>query len=178
MQTMGVNFLSIAINYHLTHTRADAILFGCISAVLLAMIPQKYIAVSQRPVFFSMGFVLLLGCFIYRSDYFRETFRYSLQGIAFMLIIPPLIFGNGYQALQKILSDKRLVFIGKLSYSLYLYHWLAMRAMDTATHANGKLTFNAYLLAAVIGVMLSIINYFIVEIPMKSVRRKFGSNTI
>jgi len=73
---------------------------------------------------------LLLLCLLVRDEGFRESIRYSLQGMALL----PLFYANRArperQPLRAMLASRPAVLIGKLSYSLYLYHWLALVVAD------------------------------------------------
>lgn len=178
INSLGVNAKSISINYFLTHTRADSILFGCISTLLLAIDSKRYFQFCSNYIILIVSGLLILICFIYRDNYFRETFRYTFQGLAFMVIIPKVIFDTKSSLLLKVLKSTHLIFIGKLSYSLYLFHWLALRTVDTLSNSNSDLTANLYLIAGALGIILSLINYYGIEIPMKQVRKYFGSTTV
>lgn len=121
--------------YYATDTRIDSILFGCILATLQLkdawLLKLKQPAVRITAV--SLGVVLLLLTLVVRSESFRETFRYSLQGIALM----PLFFysvNNPESFPFKILNLKLIRKIGIYSYSIYLSHELLLENADWASH--------------------------------------------
>ena len=122
-----------------------------------------------------LGLFGLIFSLVYRDDYFRQVFRYSLQGISLYLIFEALIFSKKIDLMRSLLSTNFLVFVGKLSYSMYLYHWLALiimtsylgRVESTAAWQMGywTLTFG-----------LSALSYYLVERPTLKLRVKYGSH--
>jgi peptidoglycan/LPS O-acetylase OafA/YrhL len=66
--------------------------------------------------------LVLLGCLVYRDPLFRETFRYSLQGVALTFIFIAAIRFHTWLPFR-ILNLRPVAFIGALSYSLYLVHY-------------------------------------------------------
>ncbi|WP_296557902.1 acyltransferase [Pigmentiphaga sp.] len=110
-----------------TDTRVDSILYGAIFA-LLAHARPGLIGRLAGPVPFFVGFSLLLFTLIYRDAFFREVIRYSVQGVALACMFAYLVFGRG--VLTRFLSSAPMTYIGRISYSLYLYHWLVFVMVD------------------------------------------------
>lgn len=107
--------------YKGSDTRIDSILFGALFAVLYKK-NAAYRQIMHNQGSFILGIVLLLGTLLYRDEIFRETWRYSIQGIAITLFFAPIVLGEG--RIARFLATAPMVYIGKISYSLYLYHWL------------------------------------------------------
>jgi peptidoglycan/LPS O-acetylase OafA/YrhL len=109
--------------YFATDTRIDSILYGALLAVLLntrfAVIARYYF---EHWAVVGAGAFMLLFTFLYREPTFRETFRYSLQGIALLPLFYGVLFTPRFSKARKILEIPAMIWIGKLSYSLYLYH--------------------------------------------------------
>lgn len=173
--TEGLTELTVYRIYHLTDTRLDAIMFGCLVSVLLhhdrAGRFQRFI--NQRSVI--AGAVgLLLFTFLFRDGVFRETWRYSLQGLALSVIVPATLYGPAYGGLVRLLSQPRLVFIGKLSYSLYLFHWVGVSVAENLIGGE-RLTVPWLLTAVPLGLLLSLVSYYFVEKPTAGLRKRFGS---
>lgn len=160
--------------YHLTHTRLDSIMFGCLAAYLLYSSSGErnsfYEFISNKYVFFISVAVMGL-CLITRNHFFRETFRYSLQGIALMSIVVNIIYSNLIPTF--LFSGKFIVFIGRLSYSLYLFHWVSI---SFANQVADEFTSKWYLIVLPSTIVLSMFSYFYVEKPFVALRKKFGSN--
>ncbi|MBC3862315.1 acyltransferase [Undibacterium jejuense] len=107
--------------YKATDTRADSILYGTALALLLVRKEFVFDLLKQKSVFV-FGVLLMLISLFLRDENFRESYRYSLQGVALFLMFVNLVLVDGL--ISRILSSYPLVYIGKISYSLYLYHWL------------------------------------------------------
>jgi peptidoglycan/LPS O-acetylase OafA/YrhL len=157
--------------YHATDTRIDSIAYGC----LLAALGYKRIFNFDSKVIFSIGIFGILASLLYRDEYFRNVFRYSLQGISLYLIFNEIIFSGKMSSMRSILSNGIMVFIGKLSYSMYLYHWFAVIIMMLYVGAaEVKPMWQAgYWM---ITVSMSLLSYYCIERPTLKLRIKYGSN--
>ena len=78
--------------YYATDTRFDSILFGCLLALCCNPArpsptrPQRTTIRVVDWAFVGAGVLLLLSTLVYREADFRETFRYTLQGLALLPI--------------------------------------------------------------------------------------------
>lgn len=106
--------------YKATDTRFDSILFGVLFA-LIGSSSRFYGLVTRRSVV-GVGILLLISGFAFRSDEFRESIRYSIQGVGLLLVFHFMIFQA--TLVGTVLRSAWMQFFGKISYSLYLYHWL------------------------------------------------------
>lgn len=157
--------------YRATESRMDSIAYGC----LLAMVGHKsFFKLDSRWVFL-IGCAGIVASLLFRNEYFRQVFRYTLQGLCLYLVFGEIIYAEKLQIVRSALSGKFIVFIGKLSYSIYLYHWLALILVMIA--------FGGVLMTPVwqsaywgLTMALSIASYFVVERPTLKLRVKYGSN--
>jgi peptidoglycan/LPS O-acetylase OafA/YrhL len=162
------------VTYFPTHTRGDCILYGCVAALLIySTQTQWYIRLLRSNVVFWLSVALLIFSLVWRNDYFQNTWSYSLAGIGFFFAIPSFSFANETGLIKKLIDNKLTVFIGKLSYSLYLFHWISLKL--------GNLYFEEknlqwYLLVVPMTIGLSCLSYFVVERPFLALRKKYGSN--
>jgi peptidoglycan/LPS O-acetylase OafA/YrhL len=110
-----------------TDTRADAILIGCLLAfwhnpVLDPAAPSN----ARRDWSIGAASVLLLiATLAYRDDFFRLTARYTLQCLA----IAPLIYlavARAGHAPFRWLNSRPMVYLGTVSYTIYLSHQLIL----------------------------------------------------
>jgi peptidoglycan/LPS O-acetylase OafA/YrhL len=78
-------------------------------------------------VFLPLSVGALLVSFVYRNPAFRETFRYSVQGIA---LTPVFIAAVRYPSWGpfRLLNLPAMSFLGVLSYPLYLVHHVVLGA--------------------------------------------------
>lgn len=175
MATDGLSELTVHRIYHLTDTRLDAIMFGCfVSLAVHQKWANRYLTCVGHPVVFAAAIGLLLFTFIYRDGAFRETWRYSFQGLALSVILPAILYESRYGTLTFWLSKPRLVLIGKLSYSLYLFHWIGLCVAENLIGGE-RLTLSWLLTAVPLGLTLSLLSYHYVEKPTARLRKRFGS---
>jgi len=156
-----------------TDTRFDSILFGCIIAIVLnPMLNDPLYSALLRHMrwLLPVSTLLLLATFLTRNDEFRETFRYSLQGVA---LTPLFIAAIQYRSspLVRFLNLGSVRFLGVLSYSLYLCHYIILTSIHDAWNGNqiliAILAFCAALLVA------TLIHYW-VERPCARIRKRLS----
>lgn len=165
-------------NYAATEARIDSIAFGCFLACVFSsqkfqtmknLLLNKYLCV--------FAVLLMFATLLFRDLYFRETFRYSLQNLSLLVIVANIVYGNTLflMKVKGLLSTKWLVLIGKLSYSLYLQHWLALVVASLiigpiGIYANWQLSY------WVLTIILTLFSYYLIEKPTMRFRKKYGSN--
>lgn len=114
--------------YLASDTRIDSIIYGCLMAFLINPMraPNRLEKMSfTQWTLFSIGLGLLLFSLIYRNPAFRETFRYSVQGIAlFPIFYFAILFHDN--ALFRHLNSSWAVRIGTYSYAIYLIHQIVI----------------------------------------------------
>src|SRR5581483_10919286 len=111
--------------------RAHAILAGCIRALVANpwLDPPR----SRNPVrdqaILGGCIAVLLATLAIRNEFFRETFRYTLQSLA----IAPLIWlavANHDRPTFRWLDSAPMAYVGKVSYTIYLCHHLILCALQ------------------------------------------------
>ena len=114
-------------------TRVDSILFGCALAVWRNPVLDelRLNQVRWKTIYMPVVVLVLLGCLYFRAIGFRETFRYSLQGIALTALFVAAIRYYRWAPFAW-LNTRPMVFLGSLSYSLYLLHFAALFAVERA----------------------------------------------
>lgn len=156
-----------------TDTRIDSIAYGALLAIgLRSSKSRRFIDLldSRRTIVAST--LLLLFTFVYRDAYFRETLRYTVQGLALMPLVYSVVFSPKLVKIRSRFENRTLVYVGKLSYSLYLYHWLGKIAADmVATPYGAQWLF----IAIPIAVLGSTFSYHGIERPMLKIRHFLGS---
>lgn len=153
--------------YLATDTRLDSIAWGCL---LSALIHQKHPLLawlaSRRAI--TISGILMISTFAVRQADFRETFRYFLQGAALMPIFCALFWAEAaLPGLRWALESRIARYVGNISYSLYLYHFLVLAACDAMIPDAPGFTL-IVLAGAFVSAALS---YHLVENPV----RRFGS---
>lgn len=159
--------------YMRSDTRFDSILWGCLLAILQGsgradrLFPDR---AWPRAGILAVAAAVLIFCLAVRNPAFRETWRYTLQGIALMPFFhyavrrPDLI-------LFRPLNWHPVALVGSLSYSVYLIHYVLLIAFE----AYGVLPRNHLLAALMVGAAALIyagLLYRFVEVPVRRMRTR------
>ncbi len=162
--------------YYASDTRIDSIIYGCILAVVMNPKQQPYrlstMSLVQWVVLAGAAGTLLLTL-LYRNPTFRETIRYSIQGLALM----PLF----YFAVR--FSDNRLfrnlnfpwaVTLGTYSYAIYLIHYVVIGLIAKNVPAVAAKSFILFPTALLISIAYAAVVDRFVDRYFRRIRRKFG----
>jgi peptidoglycan/LPS O-acetylase OafA/YrhL len=155
-----------------TESRFDSLLFGCVLALFEnpALDQTRFSQSTWKRVLLPLGVLGLLVAFVVRSETFRETVRYSLQGIS---LIPVFVCAVRYPTWfpMRFLNLRPIVFVGVLSYSLYLIHLLVLGVISR--HLSSRIdTFTQGVVGLAISIALSWLIYMVVEKPCAQLRRR------
>jgi peptidoglycan/LPS O-acetylase OafA/YrhL len=119
--------------YYATDTRVDSILYGCLLALLANPIegqrPKDASPAVAWPLL-AAGAGLILVTLVYRDPQFRESLRYTLQGIALMPLFYFSIALRG-SVLYQALNWPPLRRLGVYSYAIYLVHHVIVYLLET-----------------------------------------------
>lgn len=156
-----------------TDTRFDSILLGCVFAIIanpLVNDPLHGSIVRRMKWVLPLCVVVLLGTFLVRDESFRETLRYTLQGLT---LIPLFIGAIHYQkSLPVLFLNLPIIrFLGVLSYSLYLCHHIVMESIDRVWTGNPVLAQAVSLACALI--FATLVHYWI-ERPCTRIRKRLS----
>lgn len=165
--------------YLATDTRLDSIIYGALLAVTMSTNRGEAVVsriLGSKTAFVS-GILLLLGTLAIRSPVFRDTLRYSLQGIALAPIVYGIAFGHEIKLVSSAFSHPLAVYIGKLSYSLYLYHYGAFMIASWLAITYGYPRYGAQwiLVSVPLTILGAMASYHLVEKKFLGLRRRFGS---
>lgn len=156
--------------YLASDTRVDSILFGCALALYANPAVDGPSRISDKVWKYGLlpaSVLVLLFTFVYRDPGFRQTFRYSLQGIALgPLFVVAMRFPDWGPF--RLLNLRPVSFMGVLSYSLYLVHHVLLDAIGSVPSIPRA----ALALAASLAVAYTI--YVVVEKPCARLRRKLS----
>ncbi|MDP9011816.1 MAG: acyltransferase [Pseudomonadota bacterium] len=159
--------------YMATDTRLDSILFGCALAVWKNPVLDD-LRLDERwwkTVIAPAAVAVLVICLMFRDAGFRETARYSLQGAALTFVFIAAIKFPGWLPFR-LLNTRPLAFIGLLSYSLYLFHFAVIIAVQRlAPQAGAGLQ---AVLSLAVAVALAWVMYLLVERPCARLRRRLS----
>lgn len=158
--------------YYATDTRIDSILFGCIMGVLFNPVLDPVVGSERlwKRLLFPAGVGLILFSLLYRQADFRETFRYSIQGLALFPIFYTVVRFPDWPII-KWLNFKWIAFTGSLTYSLYLVHFTVLLIL--AQHFPKVSSVVRGGVALVISFVLAYAIFRLVETPFAKLRRSF-----
>ncbi|CCD94996.1 putative acyltransferase; membrane protein [Bradyrhizobium sp. ORS 375] len=141
--------------YYASDTRIDSIAYGCILALVMnparQRSPSGTLSWAHGALMLAAAATLLLSL-LYRDPTFRETVRYSIQGLALMpLFYLAIRFADA--ALFRPLNRPWIRALGSYSYAIYLIHYVVIRAIDKnypAIAAKPYLLFPSALLVSIL----------------------------
>jgi peptidoglycan/LPS O-acetylase OafA/YrhL len=140
--------------YYGSDTRIDSIIYGCMLALVMNPARQQRrpgpMSLAQWAVAVTAAGVLLLTL-VYRDPVFRETVRYSIQGLALMPLFYFAVRFSGNWPFR-YLNSPLAATLGIYSYSIYLIHDIVIHMIDKNLPAIGAkpyLLFPAALLISI-----------------------------
>ena len=155
-------------------TRVDSIAFGCALAVwnnpVLDTVGGRPESKRWTAVAFSAGVGLLLVTFFVRGPAFRETLRYTLQGIALTPMFIAVVRHPDWYIFRPF-NWRPIRLVGNLSYSLYLVHHVILKAV--AEHSRLG-TVSRALIALVVSLAIAWVVHVAVERPCGRLRRRLS----
>lgn len=159
--------------YVMTDARIDSIAWGCLLALALHvqtdMVSGKWLT-GWAPL--ALAIAILLFTFLYRNPDFRATFRYSLQGAAIFVLVANLYYFRPLGFALAILEWPVLSWIGRVSYPLYLWHYVVLDFMQRAVSDSALVL----PLALASSFAMAALSYYFVERPFLSLRKRFGAH--
>ncbi|MET0145723.1 MAG: acyltransferase [Ilumatobacteraceae bacterium] len=157
-----------------TDTRFDSLLFGCVLAVLgnPALDLSRWTEKVWKYVLFPAAAAGLILTFVVDSEAFKQTFRYSVQGIC---LIPIFVCAVRYPTwwVMRPLNWRPMAFLGLLSYSLYLCHLIVLAAITEQVPGISRPALAVVGFAASVGVSWGI--YQVIERPCLRLRRRLSA---
>jgi peptidoglycan/LPS O-acetylase OafA/YrhL len=158
--------------YYGSDTRADSILIGCLGAMLLSYGYEKW---AKALASLAGGAVIIVFAFVFvASDGFRPLYLGGLTLVSLCvasIILHVTLSPAG--RLARFLSSSELLWIGKRSYGLYLWHW---PMYEIARLVPSELL--ALLLALLLTFAAAALSYWCIEQPflrLKDRKYKRGS---
>jgi peptidoglycan/LPS O-acetylase OafA/YrhL len=160
--------------YRRSETRFDCIAYGVIFACLTEFAAGLKIMdwLTTRTAFF-LGLCVLLASFAVRDNYFQNTWRFSIQGLALFPLVAGVVYARPFPLANRLLNTSLLVWVGALSYSLYVWHGgtiflFGSLLIDRLPHVAQPLA------EVAISVLLAVFSYYIIERPVLRLRRRFS----
>ena len=150
-----------------THTRIDSILFGSILALWNNPVADDDKALPTGTAGYAIAAALLIPTFLIRDEVFRQTFRYTVQGLGLMVLFNTVIRDTGLVC--RALNNRFTKYVAILSYTLYLVH-SGLIQMATSNDNVHPLAPTLAALGAAVG--YAVLMHRFVERPLSNWRRR------
>ncbi|MGE3642902.1 MAG: acyltransferase family protein [Beijerinckiaceae bacterium] len=167
----GEDYASMA-----TECRVDAILFGSATALAVREHGRDFVERWTEPHIVAAACAAILATFLIRDGLFRETVRYTIQQAALVPLVLAVTLTARYGQVNALLNSRPMVHIGKLSYSLYLWHLAGLGIGHFVLPGHGVAYAGAVLIGWTAAFLLAMASYRFVEAPCFALRRRFGSS--
>lgn len=168
------DLLQSLVFYFQTQFRIDSLAVGVLLAVLCEL-PSRdaVLRMLTRPWLVAASLLAILACFTARDPWFRETVRYTVLSFAIMVLIANVVFSERYRFVNVLLNSRPATLVGRLSYSLYVWHLLVQLILGGVGFAASGMV------QAPVGLALSFLlaaaSYYGIERPCLTLRRRYGS---
>ena len=165
--TLGVERIELC-----TDTRLDSIAFGCALAVWHNPVLDGAIGRTESPLWGRLvlpaAIALLLVTFLVRGPIFRETFRYTLQGIALTPLFVLAVRHPRWHVFRP-LNWRPMRFLGTVSYTLYLVHHVVLETLEQHARLGGVVR---GLVAFCLSLAIACAMHSVVEKPCARLRKR------
>jgi peptidoglycan/LPS O-acetylase OafA/YrhL len=162
--------------YYGSDTRIDSIIYGCMLAIVMNPVRDLCrsgtMSLAQRILCVTAASTLLLTL-VYRDPTFRETSRYSVQGLA---LIPLFYFAVRFSSnrLFTPLNSPWAITLGTYSYAIYLIHYIVIRLIAKNVPAIAARPFILFPIALLISIAYAAAVDRFVDRHFRQLRRKYG----
>lgn len=180
MTTISINVLGIKTDFFHTLYFTSLFIIGALLAKYRVPIVQR-IQLLSRPV---KVLLILFGILAYTNSWWtysipvmnNEVFHISLINdyLTVWGIVIFIVMSFSLKTLLKLLETKLLMFFGKISYSLYLYHVICLKVLVSSLY--GLLNTEVILLITlIISIAVATLSYKYIELPSIRLGKKLVS---
>ncbi|VTX70269.1 O-acetyltransferase OatA [Haemophilus influenzae] len=157
--------------YYLSNLRFPELLVGSLLAIYHNLSNKVQLSKQVNNILAILSTLLLFSCLflMHNNIAFIPGVTLILPCIFTALIIHTTSQNN---IIKLCLSNKVIVFIGKISYSLYLYHWIFIAF---AYYITGEKQINNQSIAivTVLTIIFSVLSYYLIEQPIRKSKLNF-----
>lgn len=168
LEPIGLGHLDV---YYLPHLRFVEMLVGSLLAIALARGMRLRLAplVAVGALLTLLVLFFVAGSDIFKPPFFPGAFA-LLPCLATAVILYPW---ERPTLVSRFLSLEPVVWVGKISYSLYLWHWIVLAYIRYMGDTVDALTPSMYIFAVLCMLLLSIASYYLVEQPTRHLSLSF-----
>jgi len=164
--------------YAFTPTRIDSLFLGAIGGVLsqksVQIVRFQQLARRFRIPELSMLALLVLFCTAKYPSTWLFVWGYTAVAIICLFLIMSAVALSDRTLLRRLLSDRRVVWVGRRSYGLYLYHYPIFAIFETFRHVGSAV--NAVFISIVRVVttfLIAELSYRYIELPWLRKKERF-----
>jgi peptidoglycan/LPS O-acetylase OafA/YrhL len=161
--------------YYFTFTRFDSLAIGAI----LALVQEKngikeHIIKIYKYIFLIITLLTFVLWVFYggESIYLLQVFKYTIFSVCFYFLIGFVVFLKKENFISVLLSSKFLVYTGKISYGLYVYHLLAFYIIESYLKTN--YIFIDFIISFILAYVISILSYHFFEVKFLNFKKYFN----
>jgi peptidoglycan/LPS O-acetylase OafA/YrhL len=171
---LAVSYRNTTFVFYLTPFRAWELTLGALLAIGFFPVPQTEFA---KNICGTAGMLLVLATVVFGSSSVPLLAMTSLASIGAVLLIASS--ERGPSVAGRLLSLRPIVFIGLISYSLYLWHWplIVFQRTDGLLVADASSSTSALVLI-VVSVGVACLSWKFVELPFRSRARDTSKATV
>lgn len=167
--------LATHVFYYETQYQLDSIACGVLLASLCEFKGgQEFLRLLLKPTVIGVALAFLFVGFAVRDAYFRETIRYTLMSASIFILTYNIIFSEKLFRVQLILNTKLMDWIGRLSYSIYVWHYAARSMLSVSS----GIWWEDFLLWLSVTLIAASGSYYFIERPVLEFRRRFHDSML
>jgi peptidoglycan/LPS O-acetylase OafA/YrhL len=173
-----------AYTYEATDCRLESIAWGCLLAIMLDGAPRENARIGWLVgwPWVVLGLGAILFTLVFREETFRATWRYSMQGMALFVFVLNLYALRSARFAIDLFEIMPLRWIGRLSYSLYLWHWpmiwIAFKISGLELGSTDRMSIPTMAAVVIASFAFASASYYGVERPLFNLRKKFGGTPV
>jgi peptidoglycan/LPS O-acetylase OafA/YrhL len=152
------------LSFYFIHTRAWELLTGSLLALSHFKYNKKLFKISKSSFFSLLGLILIIIPLFLYDENTRHPSIYTLIVIIGVSLV--ILFTVNKNFTQKLLSIKLVVFIGLISYSLYLWHFPIFSFVRIIEFTQSNLFRKIFVLFLVF--IFSLSSYYLIEKPARN----------
>lgn len=163
------SFNNFKLSFYILPSRIWEISLGSLLALIIFNSKKMYTNNLLNYISPKIGLILIiLSVFLFNKNTLHPSIITLVPLIGVILII---LFSNKDEIITKILSSRLFVFVGKISFSLYLWHF-PIFAFARHTEFLSNNSFSEFILAFIV-ISLSIFSYYFIEQPFRNKKTSF-----